>query len=269
LKNLAVEIAPRDVEQALAAAAAIEFAEVRAPALAAVGANLVAVDVPRAAKVLAEAVETAREIEDPATQAAELGGIAAALAGVARPRAEALLDEALALAGAVQETTARATALREMVMRWATVDAERTQQLAAAALAAASDLSEAKVKDYTLRLIAAALAGIGLEPALAVVQAIDLPAFKVRAWCDVALEVARTDPPRGRELFNFPLSYARHEIDDPKVRDMALRDVAAGLAEVDLDEALALAKTIEDAYARARALVSVGRVAAGGSRFPR
>jgi len=274
LKNLTVEIAPMDVEQALAAAAAIEFEDFRAQALAEVGAKLVGATAPcrplapRAVAVLTEAAAAARKMEDLAARAAELGGIAALLAPVDRGRALGLLDEAMALVGSVEQPAARATALREMMVRWAPVEAGRTRQLAEATLAAVPEVEEASVRGYTLRLVATALAGIDLEQALAAVQAIDLPAFKVRAWCDVALAVADTDPQQGRKLFDLSLTFARQEIDDPRVRDVALRDIVGALAEVDLDEALALAGTIGDAYAQARALVSVGRVAAAGSRFP-
>lgn len=267
------ELATKLLEEGLAVAMQIGDMQERSEAVARMAGALVEHG------RLDEAAAIARRIEDPERRATALRAVALRLQGNLRAT---LLTEAAASARVIEDHAARVEALRAVAramadlshfdMAQALVDEiedvtyrSRTRGVVAAALAKQGRLDEALAmapviensssRGQLLRIVVETLAGQGrVDEALATARQID--DVWHRAWA-LGIVAARLEDERGPVVLDEALTVAGQLTDIGERAEVLERVTEVAAEQGHVDDALSIARTIDDSWSRARALQAI------------
>lgn len=249
-----------------------------------------------AAEFLARAELEASRLRDPAQRALALAEVAVALQRQGNPRWEKLWASALAGADGVTEPLPACLLWSSLAVRQWPLSPGTARSMFERALKMAGELPYAAHKSLALREIGRALIGLDdklaastLEQAAQAARTIATPLFQAAALRDLADVTAGLDPARAGLLFaeaagllppaspdeamqlarvELAVVWSRHDLpaaldaadllSDPRLLEVCLRRMCAGLGAVNPDGALTVIARIKDPVERPLALASLG-----------
>jgi hypothetical protein len=171
-------------------------------------------------------------------------------------RARRLRRQALGITRRIADPRDRAWALRQMIEALGRGQRRYLHMLIDQAVKAGSAVAEAGTKGLDIFDLVNTLVEHDVSAALEVARHARPDTERVDALATIAAAIAKRSPARARQIADQALRYA-YQVEGASVRSSALRDVAEGLATINLRQALRLATSLRDKDHRAMALEGI------------
>lgn len=207
-----------------------------------------------------EATNVVKEIEEAFWRSEALRGIAEAMAkGGMVEHAKETLEEAVKVAREIEGEKNRSQALSRIAEAMVkTGIMERAKEVAEEAMKVAKEIGDEGLRSEMLTEIAAVMAKAGMfEEAMKVVKELGNEGWRSEALIEIAVVVAKEGMiERAKETFEEAMkTRMTKEIGDAEWHSKALTEIAIAMAKVGkFEEAMKIAKEVEDARERSRAL---------------